>query len=159
MEAWKHPTNSFKKLAEQKSICKFCLTTIQKNLDCLIIVRQITGWSRLLGFVSETNVEGSDWQDTHNWFGQWPDLTGWSVYLSLFLSPTKINELPSSSFVFSRTSLAIQFSSLTDQKIQKQKCNQMICSIWRKAVKLFLLNWLIAGNSSFWLTCYNTDAP
>lgn len=62
--------------------------------------------NRLLSFVRGTNVDWNDWQDTNNWFGQWPGLAFWSVCLSLFLSPSKTNELPSSSFIFSRASLA-----------------------------------------------------
>lgn len=93
----------------------------------------------LLSFVRGTNVDWNDWQDTNNWFGQWPGLAFWSVCLSLFLSPSKTNELPSSSFIFSRASLASHFSSMIDQKIQKQKCNQTMCSIWRKAVTFFII--------------------
>lgn len=95
--------------------------------------------NRLLSFVRGTNVDWNDWQDTNNWFGQWPGLAFWSVCLSLFLSPSKTNELPSSSFIFSRASLASHFSSMIDQKIQKQKCNQTMCSIWRKAVTFFFI--------------------
>lgn len=47
--------------------------------------------NRLLSFVRGTNVGRNDWQDTNNWFGKWPGLAFWSVCLSLFLSPSKIN--------------------------------------------------------------------
>lgn len=83
----------------------------------------------------------------------------WLVSLSVFVSFSNKNKwAPQFIFHFqqSKSRKSVFFSDWS--KDPEKKCNRTTDSIWRKAVKLFLLNWLIAGNSSLWLIYYTTHA-
>lgn len=83
----------------------------------------------------------------------------WLVSLSVFVSFSNKNKWASQFiFHFQQSKSRKSVFSLDWSKDPGQKCNQTTGSIWRKAVKLFLWNWLIAGNSSLWLIYYTTRA-
>lgn len=83
----------------------------------------------------------------------------WLVSLSVFVSFSNKNKwAPQFIFHFQQSKSRKSVFFFDWSKDPEKKCNRTTDSIWRKAVKLFLLNWLIAGNSSLWLIYYTTHA-